>query len=443
MDALTQIPKFTKVLKDLLKDKEKLEKLANTLMNAECSAILLNKVLEKLKDPRKLLIHCILQDLEVYNSLADSGASINLMPLSIYEKLRVGPLKPTRMTLELANRSVTLLMGIAEDGDLSCALQDLVDLYEEKLTLRVRNEEVVFYTDKSKRNNSSDIQSVHCINIIDFSRDKPISGSTTFPSDSSPSSSLVETSDSLLEGFAYELALLDPFPPGNKDDNFDTEADLREIEYLLNRDPSTVSSPTTDIDIINPILERFTDEPALIYSSSPGDDDDDLFNLKSDNDEWKKLFDSTLPEESSEIATLSSSPFGNEDKVFNHDIFILGGTHIFNDESKDKDLKDKDLILEEHNLLPLSSDQELLFHLELTVIETLLSFSSENEDKVFNPGILTSKGVHSFTLRLSHRTYETFKVINVHPNILNEGPMKIFPFFCFCPKDKEIRVESS
>ncbi|GKE57350.1 hypothetical protein Tco_1496535, partial [Tanacetum coccineum] len=80
MDALTQIPKFTKVLKDLLKDKEKLEELANTLINVECSAILLNKVPEKLEEPRKFLIPCILQDLEVCNSLADSGASINLMP---------------------------------------------------------------------------------------------------------------------------------------------------------------------------------------------------------------------------------------------------------------------------------------------------------------------------------------------------------------------------
>ncbi|GJV70553.1 reverse transcriptase domain-containing protein [Tanacetum coccineum] len=115
MDALTQIPKFTKVLQNLLKDKEKLEELANTPINAECFAILLNKVPEKLEDPRKFLIPCILQDLEVYNSLADSGASINLMPLSIYEKLGVGPLKPTRMTLELANRFVTFPMGIAED----------------------------------------------------------------------------------------------------------------------------------------------------------------------------------------------------------------------------------------------------------------------------------------------------------------------------------------
>ncbi|GJR72397.1 hypothetical protein Tco_0084762 [Tanacetum coccineum] len=107
MDALTQILKFTKVLKDLLKDKEKLEELANTPINVECSAILLNKVPKKLEDPRKFLIPCILHDLEFYNSLADSRASINLMPLSIFKKLGIGPLKPTRMTLELANRSVT------------------------------------------------------------------------------------------------------------------------------------------------------------------------------------------------------------------------------------------------------------------------------------------------------------------------------------------------
>ncbi|GKF40732.1 hypothetical protein Tco_0124074, partial [Tanacetum coccineum] len=276
----------------------------------------------------------------------------------------------------------------------------LVDLYKEKLTLKVENEKVVFYTDKSSKNNPSDIQSVHCINIIDFSRDKPISGSTNFPSDSSPSSSLVETSDSLLEEFTYELALLDPFPPGNKDDNFDPEADLREISYLLKRDPSTVSSPTTNIDIIDSIFERFTVEPALVYSSPPGDDDDDLFDLKSDNNEWKKLLygdsyndtyskndktkysktkslidkanivesnvlpprlltsDSTLPKESSEIATLLSSPFGNEEKVFNPRIHIFCRTHIFNDESKDKDL-----ILEERNFLSIYSDQELLFSL--------------------------------------------------------------------------------
>ncbi|GKD20637.1 reverse transcriptase domain-containing protein [Tanacetum coccineum] len=280
MDALTQILKYHKVLKDLLKDKEKLEELANTPINAKCSTILLNKVPEKLEDPEKFLIPCILQD------------------------LRIEPLKPTRMTLELANRSVTYPMGITEDVIVKVekinfladfvivdfeddpkvpiilgrpflrTAKALVDLYEEKLTLRVGNEQVVLYNDKSLRNNSRDIQSVHCINVINCLKDKPISGSTTSPSDSFPSSPLDETSDYSLEEFADELALLEPFPPGNEDDNFDHEADLREIEYLLNRDSSIDFSPKTDIDISDPILERFTDELALVSSFTTEDEDD-------------------------------------------------------------------------------------------------------------------------------------------------------------------------
>nr|GEV59818.1 retrovirus-related Pol polyprotein from transposon TNT 1-94 [Tanacetum cinerariifolium] len=119
----------------------------------------------------------------------------------------------------------------------------------------------------------------------------------------------------------------------------------------------------------------------------------DEANIVESNVLLPQLLDSdlTLSEESSEIATLLSSPFGNEDNVFNPGILIFGGTQIFNDESK-----------------------------ELSMNETLLSFSSENEDKVFNPGILISKRVYSFTMGLSHRTYETFKIVNVLHNILNE-----------------------
>ncbi|GJZ62086.1 reverse transcriptase domain-containing protein, partial [Tanacetum coccineum] len=200
--------------------KEKLEELANTLMNAECSTILLNKVPDKLGDPEKFLIPCVLQDLEVCNSLADSGASINLMPLLIYEKLGIGPLKPTRMTLELANRSVTYSMGIAEDVivrvDKFNFLADfiivdfetdprvpiilgrpflrtakaLVDLYEEKLTLRIGNEELVFRAEIFSKNSPSyECHSIHSINIIDssceeiFDQNKQSSGSTTSHSD--------------------------------------------------------------------------------------------------------------------------------------------------------------------------------------------------------------------------------------------------------------------
>nr|GFA13359.1 reverse transcriptase domain-containing protein [Tanacetum cinerariifolium] len=240
----------------------------------------------------------------------------------------------------------------------------LVDVHGEELILRDGDENLIFHADNnSKHPQKHGNESINMINFID-----------------------ITCEDRFPEEFTDELALLDPFPPGNKDDNFDPKADLRKIKYLLKQDPSTKS----DIDIIDPVLESFTNKPTLDYSPLPGDDDDnddDLFDLKSDNDEWKKLFDSTILEESSEITFLSLSPFENEDKVFNPGILILGETQIFNDESKDKDL-----ILEEHNFLSISSDQELLLHLELPMLETLLSLSSENEEKVFNPGILTLKG---------------------------------------------------
>ncbi|GJY16945.1 reverse transcriptase domain-containing protein [Tanacetum coccineum] len=70
---------------------------------------------EKLEDPRKFLIPCALQELDRTSALANSGASINLLPHSIYKQLGLGALTPTRMTLELANRSITHPMGIAED----------------------------------------------------------------------------------------------------------------------------------------------------------------------------------------------------------------------------------------------------------------------------------------------------------------------------------------
>ncbi|GJY89830.1 reverse transcriptase domain-containing protein [Tanacetum coccineum] len=444
IDALTQIPKYHKVLKDLLKDKEKLEELANTSINVECSAIFLNKFPEKLEDPGKFLIPCILQDLEGYNSLADFGASINLMPLSIYEKLGIGPLKPTRMTLELANRSVTYSMGIAEDVIVKVEkfnfLADFIIVdFEADPRVPIILGRPFLRTEKALMD--LDIQSFHCINVIDFSKDKPISGSTTSPSDFFPSSSLDETSDYSLEKFA------DTFPSGNEDDNFDYEADLREIEYLLNRDASIDFLPKTDIDITNPILEnKIKDSKRKILI-------DELESPES-NALLPQLLecDSTLHEELLEINTLPSFPFRNEDKVFNLGILVHGSTHVVTNEvTQDKNLKEKTssealLILMENNFLSHSSYRssyhELLFFLELTVIETLLSFSSENEDKVFNPGILIFNRVHSINLDLSHRS-GTFICINVYLNILNENPMENFLSTYFSPNITMIWGESS
>ncbi|GKE97534.1 reverse transcriptase domain-containing protein, partial [Tanacetum coccineum] len=159
------------------RNKEKLKEIAITTVNAEFSAIILNKVPEKLEDPGKFLIPCALQELDRTNALADFRASINLLPHSIYKQLGLGALEPTRMTLELANRSVTYPMGIAKDVVVRVngftfladfvvvnfepdsrvliilgrpflrTAKALIYLYEEKLTLRVGSDELVFYAE--------------------------------------------------------------------------------------------------------------------------------------------------------------------------------------------------------------------------------------------------------------------------------------------------------
>ncbi|GKA97321.1 reverse transcriptase domain-containing protein [Tanacetum coccineum] len=95
-DALIEMPKFNKWLSTLLRNKEKLGEIAIITINVECYAIILNKAPEKLEDPGKFLIPCALQELDRTNALADSGASINLLPHSIYKQLGLGTLKPTQ-----------------------------------------------------------------------------------------------------------------------------------------------------------------------------------------------------------------------------------------------------------------------------------------------------------------------------------------------------------
>ncbi|GJU85379.1 reverse transcriptase domain-containing protein [Tanacetum coccineum] len=114
-DALLHMPKFASTFKSLLSNKEKLFELANTPLNENCSAVLLKKLPEKLGDPDKFLIPCDFPELDECLALADLGASINLMPLSVWKQLLLPKLTSTRMTLELADRSVAHPKGVAED----------------------------------------------------------------------------------------------------------------------------------------------------------------------------------------------------------------------------------------------------------------------------------------------------------------------------------------
>ncbi|GJU59386.1 reverse transcriptase domain-containing protein [Tanacetum coccineum] len=111
-DALFLMPRFAPTIRDLLMNKEKLLELVKIPLNENCSAMLLKKLPEKLGDPGKFLIPCEFPGMEICYALADLGASINLMPLSIWKKLSLPELSPTRMTLELADRSITYPKGV-------------------------------------------------------------------------------------------------------------------------------------------------------------------------------------------------------------------------------------------------------------------------------------------------------------------------------------------
>ncbi|GKB56372.1 reverse transcriptase domain-containing protein [Tanacetum coccineum] len=102
------------MLKSLLSNKEKLLELANTPLNENCSAVILKKLPEKHGDPGKFLIPCGFSKLKC-KALADLGASINLMSLSVWKKLGLPELISTCMTLELANRAICTPAGIARD----------------------------------------------------------------------------------------------------------------------------------------------------------------------------------------------------------------------------------------------------------------------------------------------------------------------------------------
>nr|GEU71230.1 hypothetical protein [Tanacetum cinerariifolium] len=113
-DALILIQKYQKMLKAFLSNKEKLLELTNTPLNENCSTVILKKLPEKLGNPGKFLISCGFSELKC-KALANLGASINLMPLSVWKNLGLPKLISTRMTFKLVNRAICTPAGIARD----------------------------------------------------------------------------------------------------------------------------------------------------------------------------------------------------------------------------------------------------------------------------------------------------------------------------------------
>ncbi|GKC47531.1 reverse transcriptase domain-containing protein [Tanacetum coccineum] len=242
-DALLHMPKFASMFKSLLNNKEKLFDLAKTPVNENCSVVILKKLPKKLKDPGKFLIPCDFPEIVECLALADLGASINLMPLSIWKKLSLPELTPTRMILELADRSTTSPSGIAEDVFVKVGkfhfpadfivvdyvvdprvplilgrpflrtARAFINVFGEELTLR----KVLGFSNSFKSGN-------------------PTPSLDPILSTSFPSLTPFEGSDFILEEIKVCLTN-DSIPSGIDDADFDPEGDLLLLEDLLNDDP--------------------------------------------------------------------------------------------------------------------------------------------------------------------------------------------------------------
>ncbi|XP_022003937.1 uncharacterized protein LOC110901412 [Helianthus annuus] len=196
VEALAKMPKYAKFLKDLLTNKKKLEDLSTVTLSEECSAVLQNKLPKKVSDPGSFTIPCLIGNLTVSNALADLGASINLMPYSIFAKLDLGEPSPTRMSIQLADRSVKYPRGIVEnmlvkvdkfvfpvdfvildmDEDSEVLLilgrpflataRAVIDVYDGKLTLRVNKDEVTFDIQHSMRHTRQHDDTLYFIDTL-------------------------------------------------------------------------------------------------------------------------------------------------------------------------------------------------------------------------------------------------------------------------------------
>nr|XP_017225158.1 PREDICTED: uncharacterized protein LOC108201377 [Daucus carota subsp. sativus] len=115
LDAIQQIPSYAKCLKELCTHKRTNHVPKKAFLTSHISSILSNQILVKYKDPGCPTISCVIGETFVDKALLDFGASVNLLPYSVYQALGLGELRQTNVTLQLADRSVKIPKGMIED----------------------------------------------------------------------------------------------------------------------------------------------------------------------------------------------------------------------------------------------------------------------------------------------------------------------------------------
>nr|GEY74376.1 reverse transcriptase domain-containing protein [Tanacetum cinerariifolium] len=220
-------PVVAPIIEPVVAPKDKLSELARTPLNEHCSAVLLKKLPEKLRNPGKFLIPCDFPRMAECLALADLDARINLMPLSVWNKLCLPELSPMCMTLELADSLISRPIGVAKYVFVKVGTRSflkiegaLIDVFEGELTLRVGKEAITFNLDQTSRYsaNYNDMMA-NRIDVIDMACE--------------------EYSQEVLD-FSDVIATLEDDPTSQEVDQsyFDPEGDILLLEAFLNNDPS-------------------------------------------------------------------------------------------------------------------------------------------------------------------------------------------------------------
>ncbi|GJV81196.1 reverse transcriptase domain-containing protein [Tanacetum coccineum] len=284
-DALIHMPKFASMFKKMLNNKDKLIELTKTPLNENCSAVVLKKLPEKLGDPGRFLIPCDFSEFDSYLALADLGASINLMPLSIWKKLQLPGLTETKMVLELADRIISKPTGVAENvfvkvgkfyfpadfvvldfiADPRVPLilgrpflrtaHALIDVYEGEITLRNDDQSLTLKCGDAPSISYNNLESLKKVDLIDvtceiysqevlgFSDSVAYNNPSPYydpiVSTSSPTLTPFDESDFLLFEEADAFIAIDdePVSPVFNATYYDPEGDILILEALLNSDP--------------------------------------------------------------------------------------------------------------------------------------------------------------------------------------------------------------
>ncbi|GJZ77486.1 hypothetical protein Tco_0642158 [Tanacetum coccineum] len=220
-DVLLHMPKFASTFKSLLSNKDKLFELANTLLNENCSAVLLKKLPEKLGDPGKFLIPCDFSELDECLALADLGASITylLFPESFIFSADIVVVDYVR-----SSGFSIILRGL-----LLRTARALINVHGEELTFRVNDEAITFNVRHTSRYSYRyDDESVNRIDVIDVTCEEYAQEVLGF-SDSSKSGNPPPSLDPIITNFSPSFT---PF-----------ERDILLLEKLLNNDPSSPLPP--------------------------------------------------------------------------------------------------------------------------------------------------------------------------------------------------------